>query len=56
MILMFSSIPCFTLYGGMKNGTLFSSQKMTIKGVDVPLLVLGDPAYAALLIVNEALS
>ena len=32
----------------MENGTLFPNRKRTINGVDIPLLILGDPAYPAL--------
>ena len=32
----------------MESGTLFPNRKRTINGVDIPLLILGDPAYPAL--------
>ena len=35
-------------YKGMVNGTLFPDRKRLINGIEVPLLVLGDPAYPAL--------
>ena len=33
---------------GRKNGTLFPDWKETVNGKEVPLLVLGDPAYTLL--------
>ena len=35
-------------YKGMINETLFPRQTKVINGVEVPLLILGDPAYPAL--------
>ena len=35
-------------YKGMVSGTLFLIKKRLINGVEVPLLILGDPAYPAL--------
>ena len=37
-----------SFHKGMVNGTLFPRRNRVIKGVEVPLLILGDPAYPAL--------
>lgn len=38
-----------SFYKGMVSGTLFPEKKRLINGVKVPLLILGDAAYPALL-------
>ena len=36
------------LYKGMENGTLFPRQIKVLNEVEVPLVILGDPAYPAI--------
>ena len=38
----------YTLYKKASNGTLFPNWSHNIGGVDVPLVILGDPAYPLL--------
>ena len=37
-----------SFYREMESGTLLPNRKRTINGVDIPLLILCDPAYPAL--------
>ena len=37
-----------SFYKGMVNGTIFPRRSQSIDGVQVPLLIVGDPAYSAL--------